>query len=62
MTWTELPTISTKALETAAERADGIDDCLLRQWAPDFPVETASWVERELNATIATSSPTGTSI
>jgi hypothetical protein len=58
----DLATALTQALETAAERADGIDDCLLRQWAPDFPVETASWVERELNATIATSSPTGTSI
>jgi hypothetical protein len=30
-------TALTQALETAAERADGIDDCLVRQWAPDFP-------------------------
>lgn len=52
----------TRTLETADERADGIDDCLLREWAPDFPSEAASWVERELNATIATSSPIGTSI
>lgn len=52
----------TQALETAGERADGIDDCLLREWAPDFPFEAACWLERELNATVATSSPTGTSI
>ena len=44
------------------EDATPVRVCLLRQWAPDFSVETASWVERELNATIATSSPTGTSI
>ena len=52
----------TRALETADERADGTDDCLLREWAPDFPSEAASWVGRELNTAIATSSPTGTSI
>jgi hypothetical protein len=40
----------TQALETVEERAEHIDDCLLRQWAPDFPSETMSSVERELNA------------
>lgn len=54
----DLATALTQALETAAERSDGIDDCLLRQWAPDFPVEAASGVERELNAVSETSSPT----
>ncbi len=42
-----------QALETVEERADHIDDCLLRQWAPDFPSEAVSWVERELNAVTA---------
>jgi len=44
---TNLATAVTQALETAEERADRIDDCLLHQWAPDFPSETASWVERD---------------
>lgn len=52
----DLATALTQALETAEERADRIDDCLLRQWAPDFPSEAASWVERELGAVTATSS------
>jgi hypothetical protein len=52
----DLATALTQALETAEERANRIDDCLLRQWAPDFPSEAASWVERELGAVTATSS------
>jgi hypothetical protein len=51
----DLGTALMQALETAHERADGIDDCLLHQWAPDFPVEAASWVERELTAATQTS-------
>lgn len=46
---TDLATALVQGLEIADERADGIEDCLLRQWAPDFPLEAASWVERELN-------------
>lgn len=54
----DLATAMTQALDTAEERADRIDDCLLRQWAPDFSSDAASWVERELNAVSETSSPT----
>jgi len=55
----DLATALTLALETADERADRIDDCLLRQWAPDFPSEAASWVEREFNAVTGTSNSIG---
>lgn len=51
----DLATALTQALETAEERADRINDCLLREWAPDFSSEAASWVERELGAVTATS-------
>ena len=40
----------TQALDATEERADRIDDCLVRQWAPDFPSEAVSWVEREVDA------------
>jgi hypothetical protein len=49
---TDLATAMTRALETLDERADRIDDCLLRQWATDFPFEAMSWVERELDAIV----------
>ena len=49
---TDLASAMTQALETLDERADRIDDCLLRQWAPDFPFEAMSWVERELDAVV----------
>lgn len=52
---TDLATAMTQALEAADERADRIDDYLLRQWAPDFPSETMSWVQRELEAAIGSS-------
>jgi hypothetical protein len=52
---TDLATAMTEALETVDERADRIDDCLLRQWAPDFPSEAMSWVQRELEAVIGSS-------
>lgn len=52
---TDLAMAMTQALEAVEERADRIDDCLLRQWAPDFPSETMSWVQRELEAAIGSS-------
>lgn len=52
----DLATALTQALKTAEGRADRIDDCLLDQWAPDFPSEVASWVERELSAVTGMSS------
>jgi hypothetical protein len=52
---TDLATAIRQALETAEEGADRIDDCLLRQWAPDFLSETMSWVQRELEAVIGSS-------
>ncbi|MHB1571602.1 MAG: hypothetical protein ACYC0H_20685, partial [Solirubrobacteraceae bacterium] len=50
----DLATAVVQALEAATERADGINDCLLREWAPDFPFEAACWVERELGAVTGT--------
>ena len=52
---TDLATAMRQALEAAEERAGRIDDCLLRQWAPDFPCEATSWVEGELDAAIGSS-------
>ena len=49
---TDLASAMTQALGALDERADRIDDCLLRQWAPDFPFEAMSWVERELDAIV----------
>ncbi len=52
---TDLAMAMTQALEAVEERADRIDDCLVRQWAPDFPSETVSWVQRELEAAVGPS-------
>lgn len=49
---TGLATAMTQALEAVEERADRIDDCLLRQCAPDFPSEAMSWVRREFDAAV----------
>ena len=52
----DLATALTQALEAAERRADRVDDCLLDQWAPDFPSEAASWVERTFSAVTGASS------
>jgi hypothetical protein len=52
----DLATALTQALDTVEKRADGVDDCLLHQWAPDFPSEAAISVDRELNAATGTPS------
>lgn len=52
---TDLTTAMTQALEAVDERTDRVDDCLLRQWAPDFSSEAMSWVQQELEAVIGSS-------
>ena len=47
------------ALLGIEQRADRTNDCLLTEWAPDFPAEATWQVKRAMDAIVSTTSSTG---